>query len=275
MEPQIIKSKPLSKDESKALLELIEMSKIIISKATNASSNKMKDKEWVRIAEQFNATATSCRQTPQQLRLKWENLKKNARKRCTKIRMNSINTGGGVGEYIPPDEILDRVTSLLGNTASGLVVPYGGDREPEHFVVISDGGGIVPNGNGVEELGGDARVNLEILEFQDTPVPDPQKKMVVTPTSSHSAMAQVNTYAVAEQNKVSDTPRRVTFNVPKTGKRKLQGDGSKSARDRAIAEYYTFKKLCLESKLENIKLENKKLKLENEKLLLEIENFKK
>ncbi|CAG4996157.1 unnamed protein product [Parnassius apollo] len=53
------KSKPLSKDESKALLELIEMSKIIISKATNASSNKMKDKEWVRIAEQFNATATS------------------------------------------------------------------------------------------------------------------------------------------------------------------------------------------------------------------------
>ncbi|CAG4956665.1 unnamed protein product [Parnassius apollo] len=150
MEPQIIKNKPLSKDESKALLELIEMSKIIISKATNASSNKMKDKEWVRIAEQFNATATSCRRTPQQLRLKWENLKKNARKRCTKIRMNNINTGGGVG------------------------------------------------------------------------------------------------------------------------KRKLQGDGSKSARDRAIAEYYTFKKLCLESKLEN-----KKLKLENEKLLLEIENFKK
>ncbi|CAG5022528.1 unnamed protein product [Parnassius apollo] len=234
MEPQIIKSKPLSKDESKALLELTEMSKIIISKATNASSNKMKDKEWVRIAEQFNATATSCRRTPQQLRLKWKNLKKNARKRCTKIRMNSING-----------------TRAL-------------------FVVISDGGGIVPNGNGVEELGGDARVNLEILEFQDTPVPDPQKEMVVTPTSPHSAMAQVNTNAVAEQNKVSDTPRRVTFNVPKTGKRKLQGDGSKSARDSAIAEYYTFKKLCLESKLEN-----KKLKLENEKLLLEIENFKK
>ncbi|CAG4964714.1 unnamed protein product [Parnassius apollo] len=70
METQIIKSKPLSKDENKALLELIEMSKIIMSKATNASSNKMKDKEWVRIAEQFSATATNCRWTPQQLRLK-------------------------------------------------------------------------------------------------------------------------------------------------------------------------------------------------------------
>ncbi|CAG4930550.1 unnamed protein product [Parnassius apollo] len=174
METQIIKSKLLSKDENKALLELIEMSKIIMSKATNASSNKIKDKEWVRIAEQFSATATNCRRTPQQLRLKWENLKKNARKRCTKIRMNTIKTGGGVGEYLSPDEILDRVTSLLGNTASGLFVPYGGDKEPYHFVVICDGGGILPNGDGVEELG---------------------------------------------------------------GKRKLQSNGSKSARDRVIAEY--------------------------------------
>ncbi|CAG4943808.1 unnamed protein product [Parnassius apollo] len=185
METQIIKSKPLSKDENKALLELIEMSKIIMSKATNASSNKMKDKEWVRIAEQFNATAANCRRTPLQLRLKWENLKKNARKRCNKIRMNTIKTGGGVGEYIPPDEILDRVTSLLENTASGLVVPYGGDKEPDHFVVICDGGGILPNGDDVEELGGDVRVNQEILEFQDTPVPDPQMETVVIPTSPH------------------------------------------------------------------------------------------
>ncbi|CAG4972608.1 unnamed protein product [Parnassius apollo] len=126
------------------------MSKIIMSKATNASKNKMKDKEWVRIAEQFNATATSFRRTPQQLRLKWENLKLSARKRCTKIKMNSIKTGSGVGEYITPDEILERVTSLLGNTASGLVVPYGGDKKPEHFVVICDDGGILLNGDGVE-----------------------------------------------------------------------------------------------------------------------------
>ncbi|CAK1587650.1 unnamed protein product [Parnassius mnemosyne] len=220
------------------------MSKIITSKATNATSNKMKDEEWIRIAEQFNATATNCRRTPQQLRLKWENLKKNARKRCTKIRMNSIKTGGGVGEYIPSDEILDRVTRLLGSTANGLVVPYGGDKEPERYVVLCDGSGIEPNGGSVEEIGGDARVNLEILELHDTSVPDPQMEMIVTPTPPHSALAQVNTCAIAEQIKVTNTPRRVTFNVPRTGKRKLQGDGSKSARDLAIAEYYKFKKLC-------------------------------
>ncbi|CAK1578720.1 unnamed protein product [Parnassius mnemosyne] len=109
----------------------------------------MKDEEWIRIAEQFNATATNCRWTPQQLRLKWENLKKNARKCCTKIRMNSIKTGGGVGEYISPDEILDRATSLLGSTANGLVVPYGGDKEPERYAVLCDGSGIEPNGGSV------------------------------------------------------------------------------------------------------------------------------
>ncbi|CAG4959448.1 unnamed protein product [Parnassius apollo] len=143
METQIIKSKPFSRDENKALLELIEMSKIIMSNATNASSNKMKDK--------------------------------------------------------------DVLVSVHPQTKYWIVVPAGVVKEPERFVVICDGGDIVPNGDGVEELGGDARVNLEILEFQDTPVPDPQTEMVVTPTSPHSAMAQVNTCAVAEKIKVSDT----------------------------------------------------------------------
>ncbi|XP_041975893.1 uncharacterized protein LOC121730771 isoform X2 [Aricia agestis] len=129
MDTEVVKSKPLTKDETKTLLELIEASKIITTKTTNATNNKLKTEEWSRIAVRFNASATVCRRTPQQLRLKWENLKKNARKRSTKIRMNCIQTGGGAGEYIPPDEILDRVTSLLGSTASGFEVPFGGDRD--------------------------------------------------------------------------------------------------------------------------------------------------
>lgn len=85
-----MKGKPLSKEETKALLEMIENSKIITSKTTDATNNKLKTEEWVRLAERFNATATMCRRTPQQLRLKWENLKKNSRKRSTKIRMNQM-----------------------------------------------------------------------------------------------------------------------------------------------------------------------------------------
>lgn len=50
----------------------------------------MKMLEWERIADVFNAHMGTCRRTPQQLRLKWENLKKNSRKRSTSIRMERI-----------------------------------------------------------------------------------------------------------------------------------------------------------------------------------------
>ncbi|CAG4954605.1 unnamed protein product [Colias eurytheme] len=175
MDSEVVRGKPLTKDETKLLLGLIESSSIILSKTTNAASNKMKNEEWVSLTHKFNATASVCRRSPQQLRLKWENLKKLARKRSTKIRMNRIQTGGGIPEYIPPDDILDRVADLLGSTASGFVVPFG------------------------------------------------KKKLKST-------------------------------------------DGSSSARNLAIAEYYTAKKQCLDAKKEFILLQNEKLKLEIEKL---------
>ncbi|XP_050676678.1 uncharacterized protein LOC126973454 [Leptidea sinapis] len=121
-----VKGKPLTKEESKYLLDLIEGNKIITSRATNAFNNKQKTQEWMRISENFNATATNCPRTPQQIRLKWENLKKNSRKRYSRIRMNQIKTGSGPGDYIPPDDLLDRVAGLLGSTVSGFTVPYNG-----------------------------------------------------------------------------------------------------------------------------------------------------
>lgn len=58
-----MKGKPLLKEETKALLKLIEGSTIITTKTTNATNN-LKTKEWVRLTERFNATATTCRRTP-------------------------------------------------------------------------------------------------------------------------------------------------------------------------------------------------------------------
>lgn len=50
-------------------------------------------------------------------------------------------------------------------------------------------------------------------------------------------------------------------------KRKLlKPDNGCHARNMALAEYYNVKKKLLESKFENIKLENQKLKLEIKKL---------
>ncbi|CAG4975205.1 unnamed protein product [Parnassius apollo] len=133
MDSEIVKGKPLTKEQTKSLLGLIEGSKVITTKTTNATNNKLKTEEWIRLAERFNVTATNCPRTPQQLHLKWENLKKNSRKRSTQIRMNQIKTGGGPADYIPPGDILDRVTSLLESTVSGFTVPLGGDKEMAWF----------------------------------------------------------------------------------------------------------------------------------------------
>ncbi|CAG4916883.1 unnamed protein product [Colias eurytheme] len=83
-EAETSKTKPLSKEETKGLLSLIEGSKILYNKKTNATSNKMKIEEWTRIA----------------------------------------GTGGGPPGYFPPDEILDRVAALLGSTGEGLTVRW-------------------------------------------------------------------------------------------------------------------------------------------------------
>ncbi|CAF4754899.1 unnamed protein product [Pieris macdunnoughi] len=159
MEYEIAKGKPLTKEECKFLIDLIEASKIITTKTTNASNNKLKNEEWVKLTAHFNAWTTTGRRTPQQLRLKWENLKKNSRKRCTKIRMNLIKTGGGPAEFIPPDDILDRVTGMLGSTASGFTVPFGGDRE-----IHGLDGGVLMGGDGKTSGDGDATVAVDLTE---------------------------------------------------------------------------------------------------------------
>ncbi|XP_059062478.1 uncharacterized protein LOC131855252 [Achroia grisella] len=272
MDTVMAKGKPLSKDETKALLQLIENSRIITTKCTNTTNNKLKIEEWTKITEQFNATATTCRRTPQQLRLKWENLKKNSRKRATKIRMNNIQTGGGAPDYIPPDDILDRVASVLGSTVSGFTVPFGGDKEDiGDGICVGDGvgGGV---GDGVSGGVGDGIVGASDSEGRD---------MLILPDEIVTVVSLSEDIAVSGAPVMLPTPERpkpFTFNSFQTprraGKRQIQGDSNRSARNTAIAEYFTVKKKLIEEKLTNSTIANEKLKLEYEKLKLEYEKLK-
>lgn len=72
------------------LVDLVEAHPVLFSKATNASNNQLKEATWLKITNTFNSMVASNPRKPEQLRLKWENLKKAARKRSTKIRMNNI-----------------------------------------------------------------------------------------------------------------------------------------------------------------------------------------
>ncbi|KAL4709239.1 hypothetical protein ACJJTC_010539 [Scirpophaga incertulas] len=84
------KSPPLTKEEVMMLVELIESHPVLFSKATNASNNQLKEATWTKLTSSFNSMIASNPRKPEQLRLKWENLKKAARKRSTKIRMNNL-----------------------------------------------------------------------------------------------------------------------------------------------------------------------------------------
>ncbi|XP_045504897.1 uncharacterized protein LOC123701455 [Colias croceus] len=240
MDTEHNKAKALSKDETKALLSLIEGSAIITNKATNATNNKLKMEEWVRITTSFNASFGTCRRTPQQLRLKWENLKKNSRKRNTQIRMNRIKTGGGAPPYIPPDEILDRVASLLGSTVDGFTVEFGGDSEQ----VVDYGDGDCSDGAIINEV--EKELPLDNGDGQEVPF-----LVVNTPAAVGPAL-----------------PKRLFLGTPRASgsKKRPKPDEGCIRRNLAIAEYYEKKKMVLDCTYEKIKLENEKLKLEISKL---------
>lgn len=107
------KGVPLAKDEVALLIDLVEANKVITSKATNATNNQLKEAAWSKLTDAFNASISSCPRRTDQLKLKWENLKKTARKRSTKMRMNQIKViisslllCGGVYE---PQDVIDII----------------------------------------------------------------------------------------------------------------------------------------------------------------------
>ncbi|KAJ8727714.1 hypothetical protein PYW07_001833 [Mythimna separata] len=126
-----VKAAPMTKDEAMLLVQLVAANSIINNKATNATNNRMKEQAWQTVTSSFNASISSFPRNPAQLRLKWENLKKSARKRCANMRSSHNKTGGGK-DYFPPDEVLDKVASLLGSTCQGLTVEFGGDASFEN-----------------------------------------------------------------------------------------------------------------------------------------------
>ncbi|XP_023949121.2 uncharacterized protein LOC112053794 isoform X2 [Bicyclus anynana] len=105
------KAAPMNKYEAMQLVRLVAASAALTTKKTNATNNKRKEEAWRTITAEFNAKTSGIPRSSSQLRLKWENLKKNARKRSARIR-SGLKTGGGK-VYFPPDEVLDKVTSLL------------------------------------------------------------------------------------------------------------------------------------------------------------------
>ncbi|KAF9424400.1 hypothetical protein HW555_000539 [Spodoptera exigua] len=77
--------KPMTREEVLYFVELIQNRPILTSRETNAASNKLKDEAWTSLVAAFNVKFGGYPKQKEQLKLKWDNLKKAARKRTQKI----------------------------------------------------------------------------------------------------------------------------------------------------------------------------------------------
>lgn len=269
MESAVVRAIPLTKEETKTLVELIENSDTINIKSTNATNNKLKNKEWIHLTRRFNATST-CAKTPHQLRLKWENLKKSARKRNSQIKMNYIHADNGLAEYIPPNDVLDRVSNILGSAYNGPSVPFEGDKDPE-FIVCDAKIELADINDDVDDESSEAPASPENVPVfgggrthSPTPNIEPERLTFTTPRD-------VEIKITPAWGKLDRSKMDRDFALPEPW---TKLDRSKMDKNFALAKYYKTKKLCLDAKLNNILLQNEKLTLENEKLKLELDKLK-
>ncbi|CAH4035957.1 unnamed protein product [Pieris brassicae] len=168
---------------------------------------------------------------------------------------------GGPAEFIPPDEILDRVTVMLRST-----VPIGGDREKVGLDV-----GVPMGGDGGKSGDGDATVAVEptkVVDFKLMSIDGNQ--IVVCDGEGEGVGVKENVYT----DEIPSRPKRFSSDTDWAVRKNVDQDDSRSARDMSIAEYFSAKKKCLDSKLNNLYLENENYKLKNAQLSLEIEKLK-
>lgn len=82
--------KAMSRDEVSLLVDLIHSNPILTTKETNATTNKLKEECWSSLTMTFNSRSGQIPRIKEQLKLKWDNLKKAARKRAANIRLNNL-----------------------------------------------------------------------------------------------------------------------------------------------------------------------------------------
>ncbi|XP_047041246.1 uncharacterized protein LOC124645475 [Helicoverpa zea] len=143
--------KVMSHYDVSLLVDLIERNPIIRSKETNATTNRTKDDAWTSLAHEFNARSKSVTLIKEQLKLKWDDLKKRAGKRSPRIQLNNLKTAGGGGGkpgFNTSNELLDNVTGPLRPSRTRFVAPFVGEGSADRQLIVGDLG---ETGNGLED----------------------------------------------------------------------------------------------------------------------------
>ncbi|XP_062602936.1 t-SNARE domain-containing protein 1-like [Saccostrea cucullata] len=90
-----------------------ERSEIINSKFSDVVNNAKKKQSWIEIMEAVNAVSFS-RRTIDELKKKWDDLKRGTKKRASAVQRERTKTGGGKLKIVPLSSMEKEVVSVMG-----------------------------------------------------------------------------------------------------------------------------------------------------------------
>jgi Myb/SANT-like DNA-binding domain len=107
--------------EHTLLVKLVDKYKNIVeNKKTDAVSNDKKTSGWVKLTEEFNVLSGTYPRTLNNLKSKFDNIKRSTKKIITAERNERFKTGGGV-PYIPtPNPEVEKIREIMGVGLDGM-----------------------------------------------------------------------------------------------------------------------------------------------------------
>ncbi|CAG9825766.1 unnamed protein product [Phaedon cochleariae] len=131
-----------STEEVRLLIRLaFEENHVLENKQTDSEVRKLKSETWERIAEVFNASSGQTFRSVDTLRLKYESVKKDLKKKVNKNEAETMKTGGGNPNYIVIDGPEKELLEVLSLSVHGLASisdsdTMTGEKEKEVFEEI-------------------------------------------------------------------------------------------------------------------------------------------
>ncbi|XP_019888573.1 uncharacterized protein LOC109611251 [Ooceraea biroi] len=127
------RSKNFTNVEKHDLLNIIFLYRHVIeNKETDNITNLQKYEAWTNITIEYNKNKTTIR-SEKNLRLCWDNIKKDTRKYYATLKCESYKTGGGV-ITLEKNNLFERAREIIGEvTVHGLINPFDSDFGKENI----------------------------------------------------------------------------------------------------------------------------------------------
>lgn len=117
-----------------------EFKNIIECKKTDATTWRDKDAAWENVAKAFNSSSGEVFRLKKALKAKYEDIKKNVKKKLAHNRLETFKTGGGEPQIRSLTGIEENIISMLPSSIEGLPSVWDSDQLGiYHFIRVING----------------------------------------------------------------------------------------------------------------------------------------